>query len=297
MSYDPYLPEDFEEFWQETLADALSAPLDYRRSLRNEYDLPGFAVETLTFRGIGGNTLHGWIAAPHGAYRLPSFLWVPPYGRESLLPNAYGTREGMTSLSFNFHGHEAFHQEKYQPSRGYLGEGVDLPTTWVFRAMFQNAILAARVLQAQPESDESRIGAMGMSQGGGIALWLGAWLPFIKAVAADMPFMSAIKYTLQRQVYRYPLKELVDVIEEMPLGQERVFNTISYFDTMNQATKCAVPTWVSRGLKDPSVRPDVVDAVFQALPGTKHLETYDWGHDWHPDMITKNREWLLRYLA
>jgi hypothetical protein len=23
---------------------------------------------------------------------------------------------------------------------------------------------------------------------------------------------------------------------------------------------------------------------------------YDWGHDWHPDMIENNREWLERWL-
>ena len=62
-------------------------------------------------------------ARPGRSRRAPGFVWIPPYGRESLLPNAYGTREGFVSLSFNFFGHEAFHQEKYVTARGSKGTG------------------------------------------------------------------------------------------------------------------------------------------------------------------------------
>ena len=293
----PYVPEDFDAFWAETYAEAAHAPLDYHRSLTNDFDLPGFTVETFTYRGINGEGLHGWIAYPEGARRAPAFLWIPPYGRESLLPNEYGTREGFVSLSFNFFGHEAFHQEKYVTARGYFGEGAESPETWVFRTMFQNAVLAARVLQAQTEVDEDRIASMGMSQGAGISIWLGAHCPIIKAVCADMPFLGAIKQTLLNQVYRYPLKELVDYMDTIPVGEARVMNTVSYFDTMNQATRCKVPAHVSLGLKDPAAKPEQVRAIYAALPGKKTLREYDWGHDWLPDMVENNRQWLLENLA
>lgn len=292
----PYVPEDFDAFWTETHQEATAAPLDFHRSRVNDYDLPGFQVESFEFRGVNGEALNGWIALPDGIRRSPGFLWIPPYGRESLLPNQYGTRQGFVSLSFNFFGHGAFHQEKYVQSRGYFAEGAEDPETWVFRRMFQNAVMAARVLQAQIEVDEDRIGSMGMSQGAGISIWLGAWSPIIKAVCADMPFLGAIKHTLLKQVYRYPLKELVDHIENIPLGEARVMNTVSYFDTMNQATRCHKPTHVSLGLKDPAAKPEQVRAIYEALPGLKRLKEYDWGHDWHPDMVETNRQWLLDHL-
>lgn len=297
MSLLPYLPEDFDEFWAETYEEARTARLDYHRSLTNDYNLPGFTVESLEFRGVDGTKRHGWLAYPPGARRLPSFVWVPPYGRESLQPNEYGTREGFTSLSFNFFGHEAFHQEKYVQQRGYFSHGAEDPSTWIFRSMFQDAVMATRVLQAQTETDEERIASMGLSQGGGLAIWLGAFCPIIKAVCADLPFLAAIKQTLLNNVYRYPLKELADYMQAIPLGQERVFNTISYFDTMNVATHCVKPTLVSLGLKDPAVKADNVRAVFEALPGKKELKVYDWGHDWHPEMIENNRRWLVENLG
>ncbi|MBC8064645.1 MAG: acetylxylan esterase [Chlorobia bacterium] len=288
----PYVPEDFDSFWAQAMAEANSVRLDFHRSLKNDFDLTGFKVETIDFQGMTGR-VQGWFAYPEGARRLPSFIWVPPYGRESLLPDKYGTREGFASLSLNFHGHEAFHQEKYAIERGYFAEGADDPETWVFRRMFQDAVIATRVLQAQIEVDEDRIGAMGMSQGAGISIWLGAHCPIIGAVCADMPFLSGISHTIMKTVYRYPLKEVRDFMNEIPLGEARVLNTLSYFDTMNQATRCQVPTHVSLGLKDPACRPETVRATFDALPGKKKLVEYDWGHDWHPDMVESNRNWLI----
>lgn len=290
------LPEDFDAFWNEAVAEATAVPLDVHRSFRNDFDLPGFVVETISFATVGGRRLNGWIASPPDARRLPGFVWVPPYGRESLLPNAYGTREGFVSLSFNFFGHEAFHQEKYVTARGYFAEGAADPETWIFRQMLQDAIVATKVLQAQVEVDADRVGAMGMSQGAGIAIWLGAWCSIVRAVCADMPFLGNIGHTLTTDVHRYPLKELTDFMDSIPLGRERVLNTLSYFDTAHQATRCEKPTQVSLGLKDPACRPDTVRTIFDALPGTKRLKVYDWGHDWHPDMISNNAEWLRENL-
>lgn len=293
----PNVPEDFDAFWASTVAEAKAAPLDYHRSLTRDYSLEGFFVETVRFRGVGGESLEGWLAYPHGARRLPSFVWIPPYGRESLLPNAYGTRQGFTSFSFNFHGLGAFHQEKYTPSRGYFAEGADDPETFIFRRMAQNAMMAFRVLQAQPEADEDRIGAMGMSQGAGFAIWMGAQSPIVKAVCADMPFFGGTRYVLSRNAYRYPLKELVDFADRIPMGLERVLHTVSYFDTLNMATRCRVPTHLALGLKDPSCRPESVEAVFEALATPeKILRRYDIGHDWYPEMVENNRHWLLDHL-
>jgi cephalosporin-C deacetylase len=288
-------PEDFEAFWGDAIAEANAVPLDFRRSRTNDYEVEGFVVETLSFSGMD-RRLNGWIAYPEGARRLPSFVWLPPYGRESKLPDAYGTREGFVSLSFNFHGEPAFHQERYEIERGYFAEGAEDPYGWVFRRMFQDAVIATRVLQAQSEADEDRIGAMGMSQGGGMSIWLGAWCPIVRAVVADMPFLSDIGRTLSGTVYRYPLKEVVDYMDSIPVGRERVLHAVAYFDTAFQAAHCSVPTQVSLGLKDPACRPDTVRKAFDALPSTKRLLTYDWGHDWHPEMIENNRQWLAEIL-
>lgn len=295
-SLEPYVPDDFDAFWTEAVAEAEHAPLDYRRHPQDEVAGANGTVDRLTFRSITGETLHGWFAYPE-AGPSPAFLWVPPYSRWSMMPNEYGTRPGMCSLSFNFFGESAFHQETYTPARGYFADGLFEPETWVFRRMFQDAVIATRVLEAQIEVDENRMASAGMSQGAGISIWLGAWCKRIKVVAGDMPFLGGMPWVLDQPVRRYPLKELADAIDETPLGRERALMTLSYFDTMNQATRCAVPTLLTAGLKDPAVRPEQVRAIFQALAAEKkELVELDWGHDWHPTMVERNYNWMLRAL-
>lgn len=130
-----------------------------------------------------------------------------------------------------------------------------------------------------------------------MAIWLAALSPIIKAVCADMPFFGGIRYVLSKQVYRYPLKEITDFADTVPLGMERAVNTIAYYDTLNFATRCTTPTRVTYGLKDPAVRTEQVEAIFEALRGEKEIQGWDWGHDWHPDMVDGNRNWLLKQLG
>jgi cephalosporin-C deacetylase len=290
---EPALPDGFDAFWQETVEEALSFPLSFHLDSSDAFELTGFRVSTYSFFGVHGEQRFGWTAAPEEPGPHPAFLWVPPYGRESLLPNAYGTRRGFVSASVNFFGHDAFHQEKYKPERGYFSEGVLNERTWVMRGMFQDAVLAFRILKEQAEVDSEKLGVMGMSQGGGISIWLGAWVPFIKAVCADMPFLGGMSQVLGDHVYRYPLKELIDYSQNLEGGLERIKKTISFFDTLNQATRCKVPTHLSLGEKDPAVKPPSVEAIYAALPGEKVIERYPIGHDWFPDMIDNNRNWLL----
>lgn len=293
----PYsVPEDLSSFWNGVAEEAFKAPLEMTRSVSNDFDLQGFRVETLSFVGILGNRIHGWIAVPDGVRHAPGLLWIPPYGRESVLPNSYSTRPGYVSLSFNFHGESAFHQEKYVIARGYFADGADSPETWIFKTMFQNAVLASRVLQAQIEVDETKIGAMGISQGAGMSIWLGAWNPIIKSVCADLPFLGAVGDTLLNAVYRYPLKEIRDFMDSIPIGEARVLNTLSYYDTVFQAQMAKVPVQVTLGLKDPACRPPTVREIYEAIPTEKRLLEIDWGHDYHPSMIESNLEWFNKTL-
>ncbi|MCB0826426.1 MAG: acetylxylan esterase [Armatimonadetes bacterium] len=293
---EPYVPPGFEAFWRETTQIAQDAPLDYSVESVSEPSTPGHDLRVLSFRGISGERLHGWLAVPYSDVIHPGFLWIAPYSRWSMQPNEYGVRSGYTSLSFNFFGESAFHREDYTPARGYFADGVSSRETWIFRRMFQNAVIALRILADQAAVDENRLACAGMSQGGGIGIWMGAWVQQVKAVIADMPFLGGMPWVLQAKAFRYPLKELTDFMAESAGNDAAVRETLSYFDTINQASFCQVPTRVTLGLRDPAVRPEQARAVFDALPGVKELEEIDFGHDWHPRMIEGGQDWFRKHL-
>lgn len=290
------VPADFIEFWETAKLEADSVSLDYWREPSQVHELPEHDLFIVRFRSIAGSVLEGWFASPKGIKRAPAFLWINPYGRESLLPNQYGTRPGFASFCFNFFGLPAFHQEKYTPERGYFADGLEDPHSFIFRLLVQHCFIALRVLQAQLDVDEDRIGVMGMSQGGGFALMSAAWSSIPKVVCADMPFLGNITETIATQVYRYPLKEVIDFIESHQFGLELAQYTLSYFDTVFHAGKISIPAHVTAGLKDPSCRPPQVRAIYQAIPAEKSFTELDWGHDWHPSMVETNLEWLRAHL-
>ncbi|MER3462738.1 MAG: hypothetical protein C4342_07100, partial [Armatimonadota bacterium] len=129
------------------------------------------------------------------------------------------------------------------------------------------------------------------------AIWAGAWSGCVKCVVADMPFLSAMRHVFSMPVYRYPLKEVTDYVQTIPLGMERVMHTISYFDTVNLATRCSRPTQVSLGLRDPAVKPECARAVYNALAtADKRLIEYPGGHDWDAGMVERNLEWMNNHL-
>ncbi len=295
---EPYGPPGFDDFWLETLKEAQSRPVDFSLSEQASVVAPDHRILILGFKGADGTQRHGWIAVPKtGSGPYPGFLWLPPYSRWSMLPNEYGTRPGYVSLSFNFFGEAPFHREDYKPERGYFAEGVADKSTWVFRRMFQDAAIAQQVLENLPMVDPNQIAAAGMSQGGGIAIWLAAYEPKVKAVVADMPFLAGMPWVLGSNVYRYPLKELTDVAFASSRSEAEVRATLAYFDTINLATRCKAPTRLTLGLRDPAVKPEQVRAVFNALAGEKELQEIDWGHDWHPEMVTGAKDWLDRWLS
>lgn len=280
------LPAHFESFWAEVLEEALDHPLDFSTHNSVSKESETHLVKELTFRGADGTARHGWVADPVAPIRSKSagFLWLPPYGRWSMQPNQYGTRPGLVSWSFNFHGKTAFHQESYTPRRGYFTDGIASPHTFIFRRMAQDAILAWRMGQELDQVDPSSQGIAGMSQGGGIALWLATMDLGIKAVQSDMPFLAGVDWIFQHHTYRYPLKEIADAAAAGEFTMEEMLHTLRYFDLLHFAPKVKCPVFLSLGLKDPAVRPAQVRAVAESLPALSHMIEIEGGHDWHPDM-------------
>lgn len=289
-------PDDLAEFWSATVAEAFAAPLEFERSFMPDYPSETHAVRSFRYRGIDGSDRFGWIARPLGVgdEPLPAFLWVPPYGRESKLPDAYGTRPGMVSMSVNLHGEGAYHQEKYRPERGYFAQGAESEETWIFRRFVGDLVVAIRILSELHGVDADRIGCAGMSQGGGLSTVMGAFCPLVRSVCADMPFFGDIPGILDATILRYPQRELKDFVDSMPLGRERFLAVAAYLDMGFVAAHCRVPTLVSLGEKDPACRPHSVRRIYDALPGEKTLITYPGGHDWDPGMIAANADWFAR---
>ncbi len=292
----PNIPPSFTDFWHSITKDAMQYPLNYKAtSILSEVDTEHHTVYNIEFNGIKDEKRHGWIAIPKEIQQneqCPAFIWLNPYGSWSTPPNKYTTRPGYISLSFNFHGLPSIHDEKYSVARGYFTNGIESRNTFTYKYFYQDAILAARILQDHPNVDRNRISCMGLSQGGGMSIWMNTFCPIIQSACADLPFFVGVEYILSHRFYRYPIKEIPDYLEKHNLNLDDILNETLYFDTLNIATFNKNPLLISLGLKDPACKPEAIRALYENVSSEKQLIEYPGGHDYDQHMVQNNLNWV-----
>ncbi|GBC92472.1 Cephalosporin-C deacetylase [bacterium HR15] len=295
----PAPPPDFEAFWQAVVAESDALPLIYERVHQPEDDTPSHHIYRLRWRGADGKGREGWYAVPAAFQNkpLPGLLYLPGYGINAVSINENTAFSRFITLAPNLHGYAVEPSIPYSPEYGYFTQGIESPQTYVYRRLMLDSILAARVLAAQPEVDSHRLIAAGLSQGGGLAVMLGAWCSLVRVVVAELPALTYWEYLLDATVWRYPIKEFADYMQATGHSKEALLATLQYFDTVNHAPLVRVPVQLSLALKDPGIRPPVVFSLYDALPRPKRLLIYeDLGHDWSPEMHIRLQEWVEQHL-
>ncbi|MFN3690720.1 MAG: acetylxylan esterase [Fimbriimonadales bacterium] len=289
----PHPPADFEAFWRAAVAEADAAPLRSERVHHDSDDLPTHIVYRLRWVGIDGRGREGWYAVPRRATPpAPAVLYLPGYGVGTVPINENTAFDGIITFSVNLHGYAVEPNVPYSPELGYFTRGIQSPHTYIYRRLVQDSLLAMRVLAAQSEVDSRRLIAAGLSQGGGLAVMLGAWCSLTRGVVAELPALSYWEYLLGRPAWRYPIKEFADYMELTGTPREAILSVLQYYDAVNHAPYVRVPVQLSLALKDPGIRAPVVFSLYDALPHPKRLLIYeDLGHDWHPEMRFRLEEW------
>jgi cephalosporin-C deacetylase len=289
----PQPPADFEAFWRTAAQEAEATPVRFERVHFEADDHPTHQVFRLRWVGVDGRGREGWYAVPRRApMPMPAVLYLPGYGVGTVPINENTMFEDLITFSINLHGYAVEPNVPYSPELGYFTRGIQSPQSYIYRRIVQDSIVAIRVLAAQAEVDSSRLIAAGLSQGGGLAVMLGAWGRLTRGVVAELPALSYWEYLLGRPAWRYPIKEFMDYMEMTGASREAILQTLQYYDAVNHAPYVRVPTQLSLALKDPGIRAPVVFSLYDALPQPKRLLIYEeLGHDWHPEMRLRLEEW------
>jgi cephalosporin-C deacetylase len=292
----PAPPTGFETFWRRVKLESEQLPVQYQREHFPTDDTNTHRVERIRWQGADGTNRYGWYAVPHGMkHTLSGLLYLPGYGVSTIPVNDHIAFPETITLSPNLHGYPLEPNVTYEPHLGYLAKGIESPETYIYRRVVLDCLLVVRVLMAQPEVDATRVYAGGLSQGGGLAVILSAWSPWIQAAIAEMPFMTYWEYLMGVPSLRYPIKELTDYFQHDPAKQEQVLQTLQYYDTIHHAPLVRCPVQLSIGMKDPSIRVPVVFSLYEALQGPKRVIIYEQtGHDWTPEMRGFLMEWIER---
>ncbi|MFF1380994.1 acetylxylan esterase [Streptomyces sp. NPDC058308] len=289
--YRPDLPEpkDFDAFWQKTLQEARQHGLDARFEAV-ELPLTGVRVFDVTYAGFGGHPVKGWLILPAGTEvgaegTLPAVVEYIGYGGGRGLPHmhllwaAAGYAHFVTDTRGQGSGGWAQGDTPDPVGSGpaypgFMTRGIEDPHDYYYRRLYVDAVRAVEAVRAHPLVDATRVAALGISQGGGVALAVGGLVPDLAAVAADVPFLCDFPRATTL-TDRPPYSEIGLYLKARRDGQERVFSTLSYFDGVHFAARGRAPALFSAALQDQTCPPSTVFAAFNAYAGSERsMEVY-----------------------
>ncbi|MFE2843302.1 acetylxylan esterase [Streptomyces scopuliridis] len=298
-------PADFDSFWQRTLDETASRPLD---PVYRPYDaaLTGVTAYDTEFTGYGGDRVHAWLLIPAGCPApMPCVVHYLGYGAGRGLPHDHlvWPAAGRAVLVMDTRGQGAAnphsagatgdpHGAADPQAPGFVTRGILDPGQYYYRRVFTDAVRAVDAAAAHPAVDDRRIVVHGASQGGAIAQAAAALRPGLEAAMIDVPFLTHVRRAVDL-TDQDPYREVVRFLAAQRVP-ETVFRTLSYFDGLNFAARATIPALYSVALRDTVCPPSTVFAAYHHWAGERELTVYPWNG--HEGGAGRQRGVQLRYL-
>jgi len=281
-------PGDYRAFWDAALESARRHPVDVRAA-EVDAGLATIEVQDVSFAGADGRRVSGWLRLPrHRSGPLPAIVHFNGYGAGRLDPidDLTWASAGYAHLVMSTHGQGG-------GSTGHLLAGIDDPERSYYRGVLVDGARAVDALRSLDAVDATRVAAIGNSQGGGIALGVGALVPDLAAVLAQSPFLTDAPGALRRAASG-PWVELREYLAEHPDRAGAVARTLAYVDGVTSARHAVAHGWITAGLRDEICPPETAAAAAAAYAAP--VSSTEWPDAGHESGGTADRRGALAVL-
>ena len=283
-------PDDFDAFWE--------AGLRAMRSLDARVELVSAEFQTaladcfhLWFTGVGGARIHAKLIRPKNqATPGPALLQFHGYSSSSgdWTDKLAYVAAGFTVVALDCRGQGGLSEDvggvKGWTLNGQIVRGLeDKPEKLYFRQVFLDTAQLADIVISMPFVDENRVGAMGISQGGGLTLACAALEPRIRMAAPIYPFLCDYQRAYQLYVKPSAYQEIIEWFQRRDPRHERVaevFYQLGYIDVQHLAGRISAETLMLTGLRDTICPPSTQFAAYNKIRAPKrHIFYPDFAHD------------------
>lgn len=304
-----YLPpltkqEDFDDFWQRTIAKANAVPLN---ALAEEvpYTSPYVSVYSITYQGMDDTPIYGWYITPKflQGKKVPCVIRYHGLGGNRAQPNNHllWPMHGMAVLAVECRDQSGLTRDFARYTSGLSGNvtlrGILDKEEYYFTNVYMDCLKALDFACTRPEVDPSKLILDGGSQGGALVSAISALddRPFL--AMADVPSNSDIAQRVVGKTGSFG--SVQDYLCKHPQHTDRVLETLSYFDTMNMADKITCPTLASVGLKDTTCPAQQYFATYNRIHGEKQIALYPFnGHEGGGNLHTEAKlRFVMEHLA
>lgn len=298
-------PDDFDDFWRRTLAEARAHPLnasfervDSGLTLVESYDV--------TFAGYGGQPVRAWLTLPAGhSGSLPCVVEYIGYtrGRGLAAEHLFWANAGFAHLLMDTRGQGSSMWRGATPDMpdganphipGFMTQGILNPENYYYRRVFTDAVRAIETARSHDAVDAERVALTGGSQGGGITIAAAALVPDVQAAMPDVPFLCHYRRAVEL-VDTNPYAEITKYLSIYREHIDTVWHTLSYFDGVSFASRVRARALFSVGLMDMTCPPSTVYAAYNNLgSGDRDIKVYPYNQ--HEGGFTDHAVEKLRLL-
>ncbi|MBQ2676549.1 MAG: acetylxylan esterase [Clostridia bacterium] len=284
-----YLPEltrkpDFDEFWERNRKKSNQIPLNVRlEPLWNPFDNVE-SYDVWYTSSDEATTCHGIFIKPKNAVgKIPvvilfhGFTWYCGQVADHL----QYVNMGMAVLSMDHRGQNGASPDCHGYKTGGFGvmsHGVEDPEDYYFKWSILDGFRAIDYVLSRDDIDANKLFVHGGSQGGAMSFSVACLDERVKYCFCDVPSNTNIERRIENEHGSFG--QVADYLRRHPDKIETVYNTLSYFDTMNMADKCKADVYASVGLRDNTCPAICYYAAYNRLTCKKHIEIYPYaGHE------------------
>ena len=301
-------PSDFDEFWNKSLEEMRQidpqvelVPADFQVDFAECFDM--------YFTGIGGARIHAKLVRPKNIESpQPAVLQFHGYSGDcgNWHHKLSFAAQGYTVAALDCRGQGGFSEDtggvKGWTLRGHIIRGLDNamqghPEKLLFRSIFLDTAQLAKIVMEMPQVDETRVGAIGGSQGGGLTLACASLVPEIKLVAPNFPFLTDYRRVWEMDLAAGAYEELKVFFRKFDpqhLREDEIFETLGYIDIQNLTKRIKGKVMMAVGLMDTTCPPSTQFAAYNKIQSEKSLEIYpDFGHEGLPGHDDKVFQFML----
>lgn len=283
-------PENFNEFWEAGIAEIHSIDPDVE-TIASEFQTPYAECQDLYFTGTGGARIHAKLLRPkNNSTPHPAVLMFHGYSGSSgeWFDKLGYVANDYTVAAMDCRGQGGLSEDsgntKGNTLKGHIIRGLDdRPDKLLYRQIFLDTVQLARVVMEMPDVDEARIGVMGASQGGALALACASLEPRIARVASVYPFLCDYQRTWEIDLAKNAYEELQDYFRKFdPLHkrEQEIFTTLGYIDVQHLCSRIQSEVLLAVGLMDTICPPSTQFSAYNKISSKKEMVLYpDYGHE------------------
>lgn len=296
--------DDFDEYWDEALIELknINSSVDL---IPSDFKTPCADCFDLYFTGVRGARIHAKYLRPKSNINPhPAIIQFHGYtgysGEWNDKLNYIAIGYSVAVLDCRGQGglYEDIGGVKGNTFHGHIIRGLDdIAENMLFRHVFLDTVQLASIIMNMPDVNEQRIGVMGGSQGGALALVCAALEPRIKLAAVMFPFLCDYKRVWDMDLVKNAYAEIGEyfrLFDPTHAREKEIFTKLGYIDIQNLAKRIKAEVLFATGLSDSTCPPSSQFAVYNKIQSPKNMIIYpDFGHEDLPGFGDKAYSFML----